>query len=212
MRFGNVVKQFCTMNCLDQYKKGLKVCTYCQQDMSMSEGFLAPVGDGAQFKNFCSQKCVKEFANIKETLPVVPEGTKCSVCKAENTITIEYEFDGTMNYFCSDRCFVAFNFVNNINPLKCSMCRRHFPNEVFEKHTMFYDNIQYNFCSSTCQNVYIIAERNIVPCVWCKTKKYNFDMIRRCFKTGPILNMCSITCLKLFQVSVHAVHSKRYVD
>jgi hypothetical protein len=211
VRFGNDIRQFCSSHCLEEYKKGLKVCSYCQQDMSSeSDGFLAPVGDKGQFKDFCSQICMEKYDVMTNNRPPkVPEGTKCSVCKTENTITIEYECDGTTNYFCSDRCFVAFSFVNNITPAKCSMCRRNFPNEVLEKNTMFYDNVQYSFCSNSCQNIYIIAHRKIVPCVWCKVKKYNFDMIRRYFKTGPVLNMCSINCLSLFQVSVNAVHSKK---
>jgi hypothetical protein len=213
VRFGNDIRQFCSSHCLEEYKKGLKVCSYCQQDMSSeSDGFLAPVGDKGQFKDFCSQICMEKYDVMTNNRPPkVPEGTKCSVCKTENTITIEYECDGTTNYFCSDRCFVAFSFVNNITPAKCSMCRRNFPNEVLEKNTMFYDNVQYSFCSNSCQNIYIIAHRKIVPCVWCKVKKYNFDMIRRYFKTGPVLNMCSINCLSLFQVSVNAVHSKKTV-
>ncbi|XP_044256741.1 zinc finger MYM-type protein 3 [Tribolium madens] len=213
VRFGNDIRQFCSSHCLEEYKKGLKVCSYCQQDMSTeSDGFLAPVGDKGQFKDFCSQKCMENYDIMTNNKPPkVEEGTKCSVCKTDNPITIEYESDGAPNYFCSDRCFVAFSFVNNIAPGKCSMCRRYFPNEVLEKNTMFYDNVQYSFCSNSCQNIYIIAHRKIVPCAWCKVKKYNFDMIRRYFKTGPVLNMCSINCLSLFQVSVNAVHSKKTI-
>ncbi|XP_008200258.1 zinc finger MYM-type protein 3 isoform X2 [Tribolium castaneum] len=211
VRFGNDIRQFCSSHCLEEYKKGLKVCSYCQQDMSTeTDGFLAPVGDKGQFKDFCSQKCMEKYDIMTNNRPpTVDEGTKCSVCKTDNPITIEYETDGAPNYFCSDRCFVAFSFVNNIAPGKCSMCRRYFPNEILEKNTMFYDNVQYSFCSNSCQNIYIIAHRKIVPCAWCKVKKYNFDMIRRYFKTGPVLNMCSINCLSLFQVSVNAVHSKK---
>ncbi|KAH0822440.1 hypothetical protein GEV33_000349 [Tenebrio molitor] len=43
VRFGNDIRQFCSSHCLEEYKKGLKVCSYCQQDMSSeSDGFLAP--------------------------------------------------------------------------------------------------------------------------------------------------------------------------
>ena len=33
------------------------------------------------------------------------------------------------------------------------------------------------FCCSPCQNAYIMKNRKIVPCGWCKVKKYTFDMI-----------------------------------
>lgn len=51
VRFGSDIKQFCSNSCLEEFKKGLKVCSYCQKDISNgSEGFLAPVGDKGQFK------------------------------------------------------------------------------------------------------------------------------------------------------------------
>ena len=33
-RFGSDIKQFCSNMCLEDYKKGLKVCSYCQKDIS----------------------------------------------------------------------------------------------------------------------------------------------------------------------------------
>ena len=33
-RFGSDIKQFCSNACLEDYKKGLKVCSYCQKDIS----------------------------------------------------------------------------------------------------------------------------------------------------------------------------------
>lgn len=51
VRFGYDIKQFCCSTCLEEFKKGLKVCSYCQKDISSGvEGFLAPVGDKGQFK------------------------------------------------------------------------------------------------------------------------------------------------------------------
>jgi len=51
VRFGYDIKQFCCSTCLEEFKKGLKVCSYCQKDISSgAEGFLAPVGDKGQFK------------------------------------------------------------------------------------------------------------------------------------------------------------------
>ena len=34
VRFGNVIKQFCLGFCLEEYKKSLKVCTFCQMDLN----------------------------------------------------------------------------------------------------------------------------------------------------------------------------------
>jgi hypothetical protein len=56
VRFGFNVRQFCSSTCLEEFKKGLKVCSYCQRDITGDvEGFLAPIGDKGQFK--VSQAC-----------------------------------------------------------------------------------------------------------------------------------------------------------
>ena len=60
-RFGCDIKQFCSNVCLEDYKKGLKVCSYCQKDISGGEGVLAPIGDKGQFKDFCEQKCLQKY-------------------------------------------------------------------------------------------------------------------------------------------------------
>ena len=64
VRFGCDIKQFCSNVCLEDYKKGLKVCSYCQKDISGGEGFLAPIGDKGQFKDFCEQKCLQKYEHM----------------------------------------------------------------------------------------------------------------------------------------------------
>ncbi|CAH1980548.1 unnamed protein product [Acanthoscelides obtectus] len=209
VRFGNDIRQFCTSFCLEKYKKGLKVCSYCQQDMSGEpKGFLAPVGDKGQFKDFCSQICMEKYDIMtNDRPPKVAPGTICSVCKGAKPITIELDSNGTPNYFCGEPCFVAFSFVNKISSGKCAMCKRNFSKEILKKYTMCYDNVQNSFCSNSCKNIYIIAHRKIVPCSWCKVKKYNFDMIRRYSKTEPMINMCSVNCLDLYRTSLDSAAS-----
>lgn len=208
VRFGNDIRQFCSSICLEKFKKGLRVCAYCQKDITIgTPGFVAPVGDKGQFKDFCSQVCMEKYDIMTNNKPPqVPPGTICSVCKTEKPITIVYQLDGKTHYCCREPCFVAFSFVNNISSGKCAMCTRDFPTNLLEKHTMYYDNSQYSFCSTSCQNIYIIAHRRIVPCSWCKVKKYNFDMIRR-YSKDSVINMCSINCLNLYRVSIKAVSS-----
>ena len=64
VRFGSDIKQFCSNICLEDYKKGLKVCSYCQKDISGGEGFLAPIGDKGQFKDFCEQSCLQKYEHL----------------------------------------------------------------------------------------------------------------------------------------------------
>lgn len=88
------------------------------------------------------------------------------------------------------------------------MCNKHFSKQLLKEHAMMYDNNTCYFCSKTCQNIYTIVHRRIIPCSWCKVKKYNFDMIQKKSVTGEQLTLCSLNCLSLLQVSVNAVNSK----
>ena len=82
VRFGYDVRQFCCSVCLEEFKKGLKVCTYCQKDISAgTEGFLAPVGDKGQFKDFCTQDCMEKYSKMSSTEPPIVEKKACSVCQ-----------------------------------------------------------------------------------------------------------------------------------
>lgn len=82
VRFGYDVRQFCCSTCLEEFKKGLKVCSYCQKDISSStEGFLAPVGDKGQFKDFCTQDCMEKYSKMSSIEPPNMEKKCCSVCQ-----------------------------------------------------------------------------------------------------------------------------------
>ena len=82
VRFGYDVRQFCCSICLEEFKKGLKVCSYCQKDISSStEGFLAPVGEKGQFKDFCTQDCMEKYSKMSSVEPPNMEKKCCSVCQ-----------------------------------------------------------------------------------------------------------------------------------
>lgn len=55
-------------------------------------------------------------------------------------------------------------------------------------------------------NLYICKTREIWQCNWCKVSKYNYDMIQMNF--GKI-QMCSLNCLSLHEVSLNALTPKR---
>ena len=102
---------------------------------------------------------------------------------------------------CSDPCFAAFKFVNKVDPDQCSTCKKFFELPIKKSFVVFYENDAHTFCTKTCLNIFIITNRKIVPCSWCKVKKYNFDMIKKELKTGQVMMMCSLNCLTLYQVS-----------
>ncbi|XP_062555274.1 zinc finger MYM-type protein 4 [Armigeres subalbatus] len=209
VRFGFDIRQFCRSSCLDQYKKNLKACSYCQRDITVGElGFLAPVGDKGLFKDFCTQVCLKKYEEVldpsKRQVPHV-----CAVCNHEKVAKINVMLDNREHFFCSTPCFSAFKFVNNVCPDECAMCKVFFERKSSDSFTIFTsdresDNVP--FCSRICMNLYIITNRKIVSCNWCKVKKYNFDMIQKMIGNTA---MCSLNCLTLCEVSVNALSMKQ---
>ncbi|XP_044741704.1 zinc finger MYM-type protein 3-like isoform X2 [Chrysoperla carnea] len=209
VRFGYDIRQFCSSSCLEDFKKGLKVCSYCQKDISGGvEGFLAPVGDKGQFKDFCTQSCMEKYDTMSNNHGQNKTVASCDVCSNEKLIRLEIEVEGVVHKLCSEPCFVAFKFANNVSPEQCHMCQKYFEQTTLD-YTIYFDDQPHHFCCKTCQNVYIIANRKIVPCQWCKVKKYNFDMIKKVCLNGTNLMMCSINCLALYQVSINAAVSTR---
>lgn len=209
VRFGFDIRQFCRSSCLDQYKKSLKVCSYCQRDITVGElGFLAPVGDKGLFKDFCTQVCLKKYEEVldpskRQVLHV------CAVCNHEKTTMINVILDNREHYFCSTPCFSAFKFVNNVCPDECAMCKVFFERKSADSFTIFTSERAPEgapFCTKICMNLYIITNRKIVSCNWCKVKKYNFDMIQ---KVVGNMAMCSLNCLTLCEVSVNALSMKQ---
>ncbi|CAG4960276.1 unnamed protein product [Colias eurytheme] len=210
VRFGYDIRQFCNSGCLEEFKKGLKICCYCQKDISGGhEGFLAPVGDKGQFKDFCTQSCMEKFDQMSKN--PVPQNVwaKCAVCSIEKSTSIEVEVsEDVCQRLCSDPCFAAFKFVNNIFPDQCRWCKKYFERKSNNSFTIYDGSSPHPFCSKSCMNIYISNSRHIVPCNWCKVKKYNFDMIQKMQPNGAVM-MCSLNCFNLYQVSINAVSSRR---
>ena len=62
-----------------------QVCTYCQRDISADGdgGFLAPIGEKGQFKDFCAQACLKKYEAMEGKVQENEEKEKspCAVCQ-----------------------------------------------------------------------------------------------------------------------------------
>ncbi|XP_017082921.1 zinc finger MYM-type protein 4 isoform X2 [Drosophila eugracilis] len=203
VRFGFDVRQFCCAGCLNTFKKGLKTCSCCQKDISGGqEGFLAPVGDKDQFKDFCSQACLRRYDSMCNPRRKLRTDV-CGVCNNEKPVRVEMLLEDREHYFCSNPCFSAFKFVSNVNADPCAMCSKYFERRSAEAYTIYNEQQSPKvFCSRVCINVYIIVNRHIVSCQWCKVKKYNFDMI---YQVGGEQEhetlTCSINCLTMHGVS-----------
>ena len=209
VRFGFEVKQFCRSSCLDSYKKALKVCSFCQRDIAHGKlGFLAPIGDKKVFKDFCTKECLKKYEEVLN--PKKKQVMKtCAVCNNEKIAKIDIVLDGKDHHFCSTPCFSAFKFVNNVSPDQCAMCQTYFERKSSDPHTIYATDKTPDascFCTKICMNLFIITNRKIVSCNWCKVKKYNFDMIH---KVASNMSLCSLNCLTLCEVSVNALSQKQ---
>ncbi|XP_073828086.1 zinc finger protein without children isoform X2 [Musca autumnalis] len=203
VRFGFDIRQFCCAACLNEFKKGLKTCSCCQKDISSgNEGFLAPVGDKEQFKDFCSQACMRRYdsiANPKKKL----RNDICAVCNNDKPVRVEIILDDKEHNFCSNPCFSAFKFVSNIVADQCGMCCKYFERKATESFTIYSEKRAKVFCTRVCLNIFIVVNRRIVSCQWCKVKKYNFDMILK-QQDNQEIQMCSLNCLTLYGVSISA--------
>ncbi|XP_046404361.1 zinc finger MYM-type protein 3 [Ischnura elegans] len=222
VRFGYNIKQFCCSTCLEEFKKGLKTCTYCQKDISNgAEGFLAPVGDKGQFKDFCSPSCMEQYDHISSGTRPQKKEAACAVCDKVRPVISEVvtrrlgKTDNTdsnppVYSLCSDPCFAAFKFVNEVKTEQCESCLRYFDtSRPEEKPTIFFHDGGYHCCCRACLNIFILTRRSIVQCNWCRVKKYDFDMIKRISSSGQVLMMCSLNCLSLYHVSISAVSLRR---
>lgn len=89
------------------------------------------------------------------------------------------------------------------------MCRKYFERKSSNAHTIYQGNDAKLFCSKICMNIYIIANREIAPCQWCKVRKYNFDMIQKNSATHGSMMLCSINCLSMCEVSMNAIAMKQ---
>jgi zinc finger MYM-type protein 2/3/4 len=206
VRFGFEVKQFCTTHCLDEFKKSLKTCALCQKDLT-NEGdvVLAQVGEKRVYRDFCNQECLKRYELILNPKKKQPPFV-CSVCNNKKTVKIEVLIDDNVHRFCSNPCFSAFKFVNNVAPDQCDVCTRYFERKSSDAHTIYQGSESKIFCTKVCMNMYICKSRDIWQCNWCKVSKYNYDMMQINFGNT---RMCSLNCLSLSEVSLNALTRKR---
>lgn len=203
VRFGFDIRQFCCAACLNEFKKGLKTCSCCQKDISSgNEGFLAPVGDKEQFKDFCSQACMRRYDNIANPKKKLRNDI-CAVCNNDKPVRVEIILEDKEHNFCSNPCFSAFKFVSNIVADQCGMCSKYFERKATESFTIYSEKRAKVFCTRVCLNIFIVVNRRIVSCQWCKVKKYNFDMILK-QQDNQEIQMCSLNCLTLYGVSISA--------
>ncbi|CAN8017720.1 unnamed protein product, partial [Ixodes persulcatus] len=212
VRFGADIRQFCSGKCLEEFKRGLKVCCLCQKDLSkQEEGFLAPVGDKGLFKDFCSQQCMERYERMNAFNAANLTTHKCVSCNKEATTKYQVEYNGESHRLCSEICVSTFRYANKIKSSVCENCHKLFEGKDNQDFVLYHNSSCQQFCSKSCINLFVLAHRKIVPCSWCKVKKYNFDMVERVEPANsPSLSQlfCSLNCLSLFRVNQSASSSR----
>ncbi|KAG8192532.1 hypothetical protein JTE90_015167 [Oedothorax gibbosus] len=199
--FGSDIRQFCSGSCLEEFKKGLKICSFCQNDLSTAgEGFLAPVGDKGQFKDFCSPICMDRYEVVNNIAKVMPEARECYNCKNKGVYKIQVKH-GNENYaLCSDLCLSAFRCAFRIMDNICLNCFQHFKTNEEEVFSFIFEGFPKNFCAKSCMTLFVLSNRKIINCLNCKVKKYNFDMIERLDSNNQFQMFCSSYCLNSYRV------------
>ena len=196
----DVKKCYFTQNFL-HFPHFLQVCCYCQKDISNGDGFLAPIGNKGQFKDFCVQICLQKYEARQSGKPIEKETKQCKVCSESKPVGAELETnDGTIE-LCSDPCLGAYKFANSLTDAStCDLCKKDFVNTLKTKKKIFFGGKSNQFCSEACQNVFVMQTREIVPCSWCKVRKYNFDMIEKYMEDDltAAKHLCSLNCFNLF--------------
>lgn len=182
----------------------------------------------------------KSKSEVKEETPNKKEEDKSKVKEEKLTPkkeVAEYdEYNGLMVVkLCSQACLSAYKFTHSAREgcitEPCDQCKTPFQRLEEERenaeewlkdysknvHVIFYKGMSKRFCSSACQNVYVMQNREIVPCMNCKVRKYNFDMIEKYRKpanlplnapipsTSTASYFCSTNCLKVATASQPSV-------
>ncbi|XP_035215552.1 zinc finger MYM-type protein 4-like, partial [Stegodyphus dumicola] len=206
--FGADIRQFCSGSCLEDFKKGLKVCSFCQTDLSAGiDGFLAPVGDKGQFKDFCSQRCMERYEIMNNISKTAPQSQECFHCKKQGSFKIQVKHEDKSYSLCCDNCVAGFRCSFKIKENMCDTCYKFFK-PIADEFSLKLDGLHKHFCTKACMTLFVLSHRKIVPCIWCKVKKYNFDMIEKTDGNGQTQVFCSLNCLSVYRVSLNATSSK----
>ena len=72
------------------------MCTYCQRDISAEGdgGFLAPIGEKGQFKDFCAQACLKKYEAMEGKAQDTGEKERapCAVCQQVRRVRVQTSY------------------------------------------------------------------------------------------------------------------------
>ena len=191
-RFGSQAMQFCSAQCLNNFKRTFRSCCCCA--LSIRKAKLVRNSFGA---DLCSTQCATSYECV-----VNPDRhrkiSNCGVCGNLKLIEVIAVINKASLMFCSNPCFAAYKFVNSVDPKLCQMCANYFLQNPSEKtFTIHHGEDSTDLCSQTCLNVYTMKTRVIMSCLICNITIFDYNMLMTNY--GKI-QVCSLRCYMRFQI------------
>ena len=212
LKVGNEIRPFCKIQCHSDFKRLLKLCSFCQRNLAtVPNSYSATVG--GKLRDFCSKACQAklekqlndiEVLNINNGVGIPDVIGPCSVCKKSGKMKHTVRLRNKTHYLCSDICLTAFQYTNKIDMTKCDNCGTLCTAEEAQAHFVQFEGQPRRFCSDSCVNRFKLTNTKMVPCTWCNTSKPNFDMIERLDSDNKYQLFCSLNCLSLYRVNLQA--------
>jgi len=177
VRFGNDIRQFCSSMCLEKYKKQARVCFHCQLDIKKLPNVMLVNLPNKSPKEFCSQDCVEMYveSNIPNSNTALERSRRlhyCSGCHSMAKAFRQLSIAGATVSSCSEPCWHKILAAKGVK--KCQMCTT-CPKSLnvdfdVEPSFEYVVNLRklFPFCSPTCKNVFVLRNRQILPCTTCK--------------------------------------------
>ena len=132
----------------------------------------------------------------------------CSVCGKVAITKHEVNYAGKMHKLCSDPCFAAFRYANKLSMNNCENCNTFISSEGGSSQSIQFEGQMKKFCTMNCLNAFKGKKSKIVPCVWCGTRKSNFDMVERVESNNKFQLFCTLNCLSLYRVNLQATSNQ----
>lgn len=128
VRFGTVIRQFCTSECLEKFKSIHKLCAQCQVNMTeklkVQQAIVSLIIKSTIWNSksvclywfrqvYCSKACEDLSRRLKNKEDFFGKRV-CAVCNVVKSIHEEVFLNQRSHWLCSKPCRNAFRFVNKV--------------------------------------------------------------------------------------------------
>jgi zinc finger MYM-type protein 2/3/4 len=194
--------------CLTEFKKRVKHCGGCGKDIQHDATAFINVSKQSsgvtEVKGFCSRACLAKMNSDAVNSGSRERSAPCSVCSKVAPVRREISLGGVVHHLCSDPCFSAFRYANQLPADVCDECQTSSTADVLAANTIQFDGSTRKFCGSKCLSSFRNRRQAEIACEWCGARRSNFDMIERVDNDGRLQRFCSLNCLSLYRVNLQA--------